>query len=204
MVQCANGHFYNSAGGSCPHCQGQGQGASPMQGRTMPITPPRVDSWQNGGGNHSPTPKVQPPNPSPAFDVTGGQPRHQPSDEGKTISFYNKQNGIDPVVGWLVCVDGKDKGQDYRIHSERNTIGRSDSNDIYVKGDQTISRDNHATIVFDPKRKEFRLLAGGGRGLVYVNSDVVDYTITLKEGDLIELGDTKLMFVPFCGPKFEW
>ncbi|WP_424766536.1 hypothetical protein [Paenibacillus sp. sgz302251] len=33
-----------------------------------------------------------------------------------------QDGGIDPVVGWLVCVEGPHKGNDFRLHSERNLL----------------------------------------------------------------------------------
>ena len=68
--------------------------------------------------------------------------------------------GIDPVVGWIVCVEGQDKGRDYRIRTERNFIGRNDSNDIVIKGDDSISRERHAIISFNPRTNSFRLAPG--------------------------------------------
>jgi len=187
MVQCPNGHFYNSAEGRCPHCPNQGAApAPPIQGQTMPLMQAKPQMPDTTGANPSPAKK------------------QIPSEEGKTVSLYSKQKGIDPVVGWLVCTEGVNRGQDYRIHSEKNSIGRSTSNDINISGDQTISRENHATVIYDPKSKTFRLLAGGGRGLVYVNNQVVDYSLQLKNGDTIELGDTKLLLITLCGDNFTW
>jgi hypothetical protein len=198
MVQCASGHFYNpSVNASCPHCQNQGS----SQGKTFGITPPQQ---QNSFQNNNAQKTVGQPN-IPEGEITGGKPIvGPPSNEGKTIGLFAKKAGIDPVVGWFVCIEGKDRGQDYRIHTEKNTIGRSASNDIQILGDNTISRDNHATVVYDPKKKDFRLLAGGGRGIVYVNDEAVDYSTPLKKGDIIELGESKIMFVPLCGSDFDW
>lgn len=195
MVQCSNGHFYNAASGGCPHCQGQE--SPPQAGKTIPLIPPKVhvDPWQAGG---NPQAGIIPPKPIQQ------QVKQTPSEDAKTVRLHQKEEGVDPVVGWLVCIEGKDRGRDYRIHSERNTIGRSAANDISIAGDPSISRENQATVIYDPKRKEYRLLAGGGRGLVYVNDQVVDYTAQLKEGDTIEMGETKLLFVPLCGSKFQW
>jgi hypothetical protein len=208
MIQCANGHFFNSAVNQhCPHCQGQvnkpGAGGA-VPNKTVGVTPPQPpnpNNWnaQAQGGNQ---PVVPPP--KPQIDMKAGKPPRQPGDEGKTVGLFMKKEGIDPVVGWFVCIEGKDRGADYRIHSERNAIGRSASNDIAIGNDETISRENHAAVVYDPKRKNFRLLAGGGRGLVYVNDEAVDYSVPLKEGDTIELGETKLLFVPLCGEDFDW
>jgi hypothetical protein len=208
MVQCANGHFYNQQMNStCPHCQGLGN-----MGKTMGLTPsqPNSDPWKNAGFD-KPIPQ-----PLPGFEKTvPQQPQVSPEpikkakpvvakDEGRTIGIFNNKEGIDPVVGWLVCIAGNDRGADFRIHPEKNTIGRSENNDIRIAKDQTVSRDNHATVIYDPKKKNFRLLAGGGRGLVYVNDEVIDFSTPLKANDIIELGETKLMFVPLCGEHFDW
>jgi pSer/pThr/pTyr-binding forkhead associated (FHA) protein len=107
-------------------------------------------------------------------------------------------------VGWLVCVEGPDRGRDYRIHTERNYIGRAPTMDIAITGDPAISRDNHAVLSYNPKRHTFRLAPGESRGIVYLNDEEVDSTIELQPYDRIELGETKLLFVPFCGERFVW
>jgi hypothetical protein len=123
--------------------------------------------------------------------------------EGHTIAVVTKKTGIDPVVGWLVCVEGLEKGKDYRAHSEKNRIGRSDSMDIVVK-DPTMSRENHAFLVFDPKGKVFHIQEGDGRGLVYVNGSQVINSRELAPYDQIEMGESKFLFLPFCGERFNW
>lgn len=127
-----------------------------------------------------------------------------PSDEGQTVALVRKKIGIDPVVGWLVCVEGPEKGRDYRIRSEKNAIGRGEEMDIVIKGDETISRSNHAFIIYNPKKRTFRIQAGESRGLVYLNGEEVAVSEELKPYDAIEIGQTRLLFVPFCGEKFEW
>lgn len=62
-----------------------------------------------------------------------------------------KKVGIDPVVGWLVCIKGPSRGRDYRIRSGRNGIGRSDAMDVPIAGDDTVSRENHAFLVYEPQ-----------------------------------------------------
>ena len=95
------------------------------------------------------------------------------------------------MVGWLVCTAGPDRGRDYRIRSERNFIGRGDEMDIAIRGDDTISRDNHASITFNPRNRQFRLHSGTGRGLVYSTSEQIDNASTLKHGDRIDLGQNE-------------
>ena len=57
---------------------------------------------------------------------------------------------------------------------------------------------------YNPKKKSFKILPGEGRGLVYLNSEEVDGPKDIGHGDMIELGQTSLMFVPLCGEDFDW
>ena len=125
-------------------------------------------------------------------------------EEGKTVGFFQKQLGLEPVVGWVVTIEGPSKGQDYRIIPERNFIGRSEKNEICIPDDETISRENHAIISYNPKINAFRLLPGDSRGLVYLNDEEVLTPSVIEAYDVIQLGQTKLMFVPFCSDNFRW
>ena len=59
-------------------------------------------------------------------------------DDDKTMAYWSKDVNIDPVVGWLTCIEGAEKGKDFRIVSERNFIGRGDDMDIQLTGDNSI------------------------------------------------------------------
>lgn len=123
---------------------------------------------------------------------------------GKTIGALRKKIGIDPVVGWLVCIKGPDRGQDYRIRSERNFIGRSKAMDICIAGDNSISRERHAAISYNPKKNSFRVTPGESNGLVYLNGEDIETPADLNPYDLLQLGETELVFIPFCGEAFQW
>jgi hypothetical protein len=134
-------------------------------------------------------------------DGAGARPANDPS---VTQGLWQKKHGIDPVVGWLVCIAGPDKGRDYRIRSGWNDIGRSPNSAICIAGDESISRDEHAKLFFDPKQKGFHLASASGRAGIYVNGSAVLQTVTLSPYDMVELGGTQLLFVPFCGGSFSW
>jgi hypothetical protein len=140
----------------------------------------------------------------PAGSLPAGEKEGKERDEGLTVGYYRKTIGLDPVVGWLVCIEGSDRGRDYRLHSEKNFAGRSEKMDICIRGDDAISRENHAVISFNPRNNTFKLQPGDGRGLVYLNGDDIDASTILKPYDLIELGQTKMLFLPFCGERFQW
>ncbi len=111
---------------------------------------------------------------------------------------------IKPVCGWLVCIDGARQGKDYKIITGKNFIGRADDMDIQILGDNEISRRNHAVIVFDPKKKETVLLPGESNGIVYLSDSALYSPAVLKPYDVIELGGSKFLFMPFCGEHFMW
>jgi hypothetical protein len=138
------------------------------------------------------------------LDTTVALDQEDDGDDEVTVALSSKAIGIDPVCGWLVCVEGPDKGRDYRIKSERNFIGRSANQDIVISGDQTISRENHASITQDPKTLIFTINTGSGRGLVYLNQSVVETPQQLSIYDVVEIGDTKLIFIPFTTDSFKW
>ena len=125
-------------------------------------------------------------------------------DEGQTIAVIHQQLGIDPVVGWLVAINGAEKGRDYRIHSDNNYIGRSEKMDICIRGDDTISRVNHAVIAYDTRERMFYFAPGEGRSINRVNGKAMLGTVILNPYDELEIGVTKLIFIPFCGERFEW
>ncbi|AFL74006.1 FHA domain-containing protein [Thiocystis violascens] len=188
MVSCGNGHFYNDEEhSSCPFC-GVGlelHATRPLAGEGGSPRPVAESGHTRAAGTPPPA----------GLGRDAGETRHV---------WAGRMGGVDPVVGWLVCVAGPERGRDYRLHTERNFIGRSPTMDVAITGDATISRENHAIVSYNPKRHTFRLAPGDSRGLVYLNEEEVIAPVELAPYDLIELGETKLLFVPFCGERFVW
>ena len=48
------------------------------------------------------------------------------------------------------------------------------------------------------------LLPGDGNGLVYLNDEAVYVPQNLNPYDVIEMGESKFLFIPFCGEHFMW
>ena len=118
--------------------------------------------------------------------------------------FQKKAGGINPVVGWLVCIVGPNKGRDYRLHSDRNMIGRAPNMEVCIEGDETISREDHCQVAFSPRTRTFNLIPGTGRNLIYKNGEDVFVPTWLQAYDRIDIGESSFLFVPFCGDDFEW
>ena len=111
---------------------------------------------------------------------------------------------VEPVCGWLVCIEGTRVGKDYKIKAGKNFIGRADDMDIQIIGDSGVANRNHAIVVYDPKKKNNVLLPGDSSGIAYLNGEPAYMPVELAAYDVIELGKSKFLFVPFCGEHFEW
>ena len=108
------------------------------------------------------------------------------------------------VCAWLVCTEGIRAGKSYEIRNGSNSIGRGYDMDIQIWGDKEIEVNCHAIIVYDKKTKQSKLFPGTGKGLVYYKGDTVYSSINLTAYDEIEIGNSKFLFIPFTGKKFNW
>lgn len=112
----------------------------------------------------------------------------------------------DPVVGWLVIVGGPGIGAYRPVFEGNNTIGRASSNRIPIDfGDDAISGDEQAYIRYDSADRSFLLVPNLSKtNVVSVNEKRPTSAIALQTMDVITMGRTQLVFVPFCGPEFDW
>jgi len=124
-------------------------------------------------------------------------------DSIKTISIYTNAGGTEPVTGWLVCTEGNNRGRSFEIKAGQNCIGRDSSMDICIK-EEGITRERHAYIIFEPKKRQFYLRGGDGSGLSYCNDEMVVGMQQINAYDKIQLGNANFMFIPFCGERYMW
>lgn len=132
------------------------------------------------------------------------EPKAEEQNSMKTVSLFADEDGEEPTTGWLVCVKGKHYGRSFEIKTGQNCIGRDFSMDICLKKEDSVSRDKHAYIIFEPKKCMFLLRSGGGKGLTYCNDELVLDAAVLKAYDKVQLGEAEFLFVPFCGEQFMW
>ena len=132
----------------------------------------------------------------------------EPGDAlGQSASQTSQTDDIssDPVVGWLVIVEGPGKGHSLEIGAGANAIGRERNQKLRLDfGDHEIHRERHAILVFEPRFRKFFINCGDVRNLTYLNDEVVLGATELTGGETITVGQTRLRFVPFCGPEFGW
>jgi hypothetical protein len=112
----------------------------------------------------------------------------------------------DPVVGWLVVVGGPGLGAFRPIFEGNNAVGRSRSQRIPIDfGDDAISGEEQAFIRYDSVDRKFLLVPNLAKtNIVAVNDRKPTGAVELAAMDLITMGRTQLVFVPFCGPEFDW
>ncbi len=128
-------------------------------------------------------------------------PKTMPIGGRGQVSTYTGRN---PVLGWLVCVQGKKAGKDFRLTQEINYIGRATSNDVCLDFDETLSRDTMITITYVKQSRVFRLNAEQSRNPVTVNGSPVVTELYLRDRDVISIGSTQLTLVCFCDASFTW
>lgn len=195
LVQCPNGHYYNAARhASCPTCAQEAAEGMTVTAPVDGVMPPNCPG-ENALGSFGHTE-------APVSDrgLGGGVSPFQPTIIGGDLSV---EGGPEPVVGWLVCIEGPMRGNDYRIHGGYNYIGR-ELGDIRIGGDQQISRQNHAMVAYDDEAGVFYVGPSAGRNLIKVNGKTVLNAMEVHNYDVISVGTTKLMFVALCGEHFDW
>ena len=183
IAKCPNNHYYDNVKyKECPHCTraaimgGNNQYNVELNSKTIPITEAeRVGNSPND--------------------------KEEPIDSQKTVAL-NVKNGLsNPLTGWLVCIGGENKGRAFEIHMGKNFVGRSLKMDIVVN-DPKIGRENHFTVVYEPKTIKFYVAQGNG--ITYYNDKLLSGSHELKENDTIEAGSSKYLFVPYCKKGRDW
>ena len=210
LIRCDNGHFFD--GGKydeCPHCNNT---KIPNVTVYMRETKTEEIRRDNTAPEFIPEPvrvSAEKPVEKPAEKKPEPAPKaprffeEKPSN-GHTVHYFQKAIGTEPVVGWLVCIEGVHSGEDFKIKSGRNFIGRSGDMNISLCGDRTVSRDKHAILTYDPKSNSFIIQPGESSELFYLNNEAVLVPSRLKLNDKITIGESELIFVPFCSEFFNW
>ena len=143
--------------------------------------------------------QTPPPAPQPV-----PAPARRPEDDDRTVAYFKEPVGKEPVVGWLVCIEGDHYGAGFELHAGRNMIGRGEDMDVALTGDMSVSRDRHAILIYEPRARYFVAQAGDSRGILYLNDEMVLTSAVMKDRDVISVGNERLMLVILCGPDFRW
>ena len=139
--------------------------------------------------------------PTEKIDPTGSSSQ----GAGDTQMVGPRRHADDPVVGWLVVVEGPGEGKAMELGYGANSMGRGETNPVQLNfGDMQISRHNHATVTYDSRGRKFYVEKGSSRNQTYLNDELVLVPVELPAQSHIRIGATVLRFVPLCGEAFEW
>lgn len=127
------------------------------------------------------------------------QPSPYPTPHG-----HSRKN-LGPVAGWLVVVSGPGRGHSLELGYGYNSIGRNPNNEVCLPyQDLTISDMGHAFIAYDNLGHKSYVTHGNGRNMIYLNNTPVLGTVEINAGDSLRIGNTVLVFVPFCSAERNW
>ena len=100
-----------------------------------------------------------------------------------------------PVAGWLVALNGKHKGEDFKIREGKTSIGSNPGNNI-VMNDEYISS-NHATIKFvDQDGERIFILSDldSANGTFLNDAEEPIAREELVDNDTVTFGQTRMKF----------
>lgn len=124
-------------------------------------------------------------------------------DNEKTIGLSFTADGINPVVGWLVCEEGPEKGRSYSLYSGRNFIGRSHRSDVSVYDDNSISRENHCSVVYEPNQCCFFVVPSPNATTLH-NGRILREAILLENEDAFTIGNSTFRMIAYCKKGRSW
>lgn len=184
------------------------------EGVNTPVSAPKYDAAKPAAKSFSAdtekTPEDISSSSSASFSLEAAVKSAVSGNDGKTIGFFSMgasndtNTDVDPVVGWLVCVQGKHFGESFPIAAGRNSVGRGTSNKIVICDDNSVSREKHTWITYDPKHRVFFIQPGDSSGLSYLNGEIVMETKKLAAKDKVEIGDGMYLLIPLCDESFSW
>ena len=159
-----------------------------------------VESIMNDKDGQSPAGTI--PGGEPEITVAGASPKTKVfggSDE--ELKYYQE-----PVVGWLVVVGGPGIGAHRPIFMGSNTIGSDPGQRIPIDfGDDYISKEEQAYIRYDADDRQFLFIPNLAKtNVVSIDNVKPTSAVRLMPYDIIAMGDTQLVFIPFCGEEFDW
>lgn len=106
------------------------------------------------------------------------------------------------VAGWLVAIDGRLKGEQYRLYPRHSRIGSDPHMEISL-GAPGVAPE-HAGIWFDAQSRQYSLAPVSGMVMAGRDSSLqpISGPRILRPYDRIRIGEATLIFVPLYGPYF--
>ncbi|MGH9747859.1 MAG: FHA domain-containing protein [Candidatus Acidiferrales bacterium] len=163
---CAKGHQMEDSWDTCPTCQTTGYQVPAGAAGVVAKTRLESDSPKEAAGT--------------GVASSGGGGR-------RTVLISEKRKA--PVVGWFVAMSGDQKGEDFKVHEGKNTVGCGPEAQISLK-DSTISG-QHASVRYEDGK--FLLTDLDSSNGTYVNDRKI-VREEIKDNDMIRFGEVIVKF----------
>ena len=132
------------------------------------------------------------------FSRTMVEEEVQEEDESGSVSSRREVRNASKLVGWLVTYTLDPNGVDFRVFEGRNIIGRDFNCGICINDNKVSSQ--HAILLY--RNEKFRIKDNlSVNGTVVNGEDIDDDSVVLKDGDIIKIGDTVLLFRTAIDPS---
>ena len=123
----------------------------------------------------------------------------------KPVFSKQRQDEVTPelLTGWLVYVNGNKRGRAITLGQKDTLLGQDESGEVIVLEEEELLQ-AYAVVVYESDVREFYIKPGKKRCLFYAGDNAVYNRTSLKSGDMVEIGQSKMIFVPFCNETFDW
>lgn len=187
--KCEHGHFYDAAQfTSCPHCisgelekkEDQTRSVAKyaqdyvrkMQYGQDPVTEARSEKRRNSQRDSG--------------RETEKRQSEMPEDvDEKTIGFSTDRRRDYFVTGWMVCVEGTERGRVFNLYYGYNSIGK------------------YCSVIYEDRKNRFYVMPDEHRVTLHNECEIEKIT-ELHTGDSIRVGECKMEFIAFCKDDRRW
>ena len=161
---CAKGHQMEDSWDTCPTCQTTGYQVPGAAGAGGAVAKTRLET-----------------------EGSREAPGAIPGAGRRTVLISEKRKP--PVVGWFVAMSGDQKGEDFRLHEGKNSVGSGADSQIALK-DSTVSG-QHASVRYEDG-KFFLTDLDSSNGTFLNDRKIVREE--LKDNDVIRFGEIIVKF----------
>lgn len=131
--------------------------------------------------------------------------REETAATANEIPNILKSQDVQLPVGYLVFTEGAYRGATVMLKEGVNTIGRSQSMDIVLEREDTVSRNRHTSITYNAEDGLFLLEpAGKNQNPVCIDGCKITENSILHNYAYIQIGACHCIFIALCGDGFQW
>lgn len=189
--RCQNGHFIDESWDICPYCPPdnmyQRDDAGPSH---QPRSEPVADSYV------PPPARVSRAEPAASRDAAAPSP--QRTMAAAKVDLDQRRY----VVGWLVGLNGKARGEAFPVRMGRNILGRSKECEVVVDDEQASA--HHADLVYRPEERRYILMDHNSTNGTYVNGKEIEPRRDLVSRDIVTIGSHRFLFVSLSELGLNW